>query len=78
MSLLTYIFLLPMLTALLIVLIPRNYRFVIRSLALLATFASLILAVTAFCNVCRSASAVAARSFGVDASILVPSGMSGG
>jgi NADH-quinone oxidoreductase subunit M len=60
MSLLTYIFLLPMLTALLIVLIPRNYRFVIRSLALLATFASLILAVTAFC---KFDTAAAARGF---------------
>jgi len=50
MSIVTYIFLLPMLAALLILLIPRNFRFVIRSLALLATFLSLILAVVMFCK----------------------------
>jgi NADH-quinone oxidoreductase subunit M len=50
MSPLTYIFLLPMLGALLILLIPRNYRFVIRGVALLATLASLLLAVAVFCK----------------------------
>src|SRR5712692_330559 len=48
MTTLTYIFLLPLLAALLLVLIPRNYRFVIRTLALLATLISLILAVNLF------------------------------
>jgi len=50
MSLLTYIFLLPMLAALLLLLIPPNFRVVIRGVALLATFASLILAVVVFCK----------------------------
>jgi NADH-quinone oxidoreductase subunit M len=50
MSIVTYIFLLPLLGALLILLIPRNFRFVIRSLALLAAFVSLILAVVMFCK----------------------------
>ena len=50
MSPVTYIFLLPMLAALLILLIPRNFRPVIRGVALLATFASLILAVIVFCK----------------------------
>jgi NADH-quinone oxidoreductase subunit M len=50
MSLLTYIFLAPMMAALLILLIPANFRFVIRSIALLATFISLVLAVVVFCK----------------------------
>jgi NADH-quinone oxidoreductase subunit M len=50
MSLVTYIFLLPLLAALVILLIPRNYRFVIRSLALLAAFASMVVAVVMFCK----------------------------
>ena len=44
MSPLTYIFGLPLLAALLLVLIPRNFRVLIRSLALLATFASMVIA----------------------------------
>ena len=50
MSPLTYIFGLPLLAALLMVLIPRNFKFVIRSLALLATFSSMVIAVVMFCN----------------------------
>lgn len=50
MSPLTYIFLLPMLGAAAILLIPRNFRFVIRSVALLATFASLVTAISMFCH----------------------------
>jgi len=47
---LTCIFGLPLLAALLLALIPRNFRFVIRSLALLATFSSMVIAVVMFCN----------------------------
>jgi NADH-quinone oxidoreductase subunit M len=50
MSPLTYIFGLPLLAAMLIVVIPRNFRFVIRGLALLATLASLVIAVVVFCR----------------------------
>jgi NADH-quinone oxidoreductase subunit M len=50
MSPVTYIFLLPLLGALLILFIPRNFRFVIRSVALLAAFASLLVAVSVFCK----------------------------
>jgi NADH-quinone oxidoreductase subunit M len=50
MSPVTYIFLLPLLGALLIVLIPRNFRPVIRGVALLATLASAIIAVWVFCK----------------------------
>ncbi len=45
MSPLTLIFILPLAAALVILIIPRNYRFVIRCVALLATFLSLVLAV---------------------------------
>ena len=48
MSPLTYIFGFPILGALLILLIPRNYRFVIRSVALLATLLSAVVAVGMF------------------------------
>lgn len=48
MSPLTYIFLLPLLAALLILLIPRNFKFVIRSVALLATFLSMLIAIITF------------------------------
>ncbi len=44
MSLLSSIFLVPLLVALLVLFIPRNYRFVIRVLALGATFVSMVLA----------------------------------
>lgn len=50
MSPLTVIFIVPLLGALLLALIPRNFRFVIRSLALLATFISMIAAVSMFCH----------------------------
>src|SRR5579864_6577776 len=50
MSPLTTIFLTPLIAAGLIVLIPRNFRFVIRSLALLAAFISMITAVKMFCQ----------------------------
>jgi NADH:ubiquinone oxidoreductase subunit 4 (subunit M) len=48
MSILTSIFLAPLIGALLVVLIPRNYRFVIRCVALLATLISAVLAVKMF------------------------------
>jgi NADH-quinone oxidoreductase subunit M len=41
---------LPLLAALLMALIPRNFRFVIRSLALLATLSSMVVAVVMFCQ----------------------------
>ena len=50
MSPLTVIFVVPLLGALLIGLVPRNYRFVIRSLALLATFVSMLTAIWMFCS----------------------------
>jgi NADH-quinone oxidoreductase subunit M len=50
MSPLTVIFGLPMAAALLISIIPRNYRFVIRTVALVATFISMIDAVNMFSN----------------------------
>ncbi len=48
MSPLTWIFILPLLAAVLIVLIPRNFRFVIRCVALAATLASLAVAIATF------------------------------
>jgi NADH-quinone oxidoreductase subunit M len=50
MSPLTVIFVVPLLGALLIALIPRNFRFVIRSLALLVSFISMLTAVNMFCD----------------------------
>jgi NADH-quinone oxidoreductase subunit M len=50
MSPLSNIFGLPLLAAGLMVLIPRNFRFLIRLLALLATFASMVIAVGVFCK----------------------------
>ncbi|MGD1083465.1 MAG: NADH-quinone oxidoreductase subunit M [Verrucomicrobiota bacterium] len=50
MSPLTYIFGLPLAAAGLMVLIPSNFRFVIRVLALLATFASMVIAIVVFCK----------------------------
>ena len=47
---LTFIFGLPLLAALVMALIPGNFRFVIRCLALLATFSSMVIAVVMFCN----------------------------
>jgi NADH-quinone oxidoreductase subunit M len=48
MSLLTSIILVPFLGALMVALMPRNYRFVIRCLALLATLTTAVLAVVLF------------------------------
>src|SRR5580704_3579093 len=50
MSPLTLIFLVPLLAALLLALIPRNFRFAIRGLALLATLVSMLIAVVTFCK----------------------------
>ena len=47
-SILTPIILAPLVGALFALLIPRNYRFVIRSVALLATFTSMVLAMKMF------------------------------
>lgn len=48
MSPLTYIFGLPLLTALVIVLIPRSYKVVIRALAIAGSFAAMVFAISAF------------------------------
>jgi NADH-quinone oxidoreductase subunit M len=48
MSLLTLLILVPLLAALLVVLIPGHYRFVIRLVAIAATLATLLLALTIF------------------------------
>jgi NADH-quinone oxidoreductase subunit M len=48
MSILTYIFGWPLLAALVLVLVPRNYRVIVRAVALLATFVSAVLAVKMF------------------------------
>jgi NADH-quinone oxidoreductase subunit M len=50
MSPLTYIFGLPLLTALVIVLIPRSYKVVIRALAILGSFIAMIGAICVFVN----------------------------
>ncbi len=50
MSPLTVIFGLPLLGALLIAFIPRNFRFVIRCLALLVSFLSMLTAINMFCD----------------------------
>lgn len=50
MSPLTLIFCLPLLAALFIVAIPRNYKFAIRLIALWATLASLVTAIIMFCQ----------------------------
>ncbi|HTR41744.1 MAG TPA: NADH-quinone oxidoreductase subunit M [Pseudomonadales bacterium] len=49
MSILTYIFCCPLLAALLLVLVPRNYRVIIRAVAILGTFISMVLAIKMFC-----------------------------
>src|SRR5688572_15967082 len=48
MSLLTYIILVPFIGALIVALIPRDYRFAIRVVALASTLVSMILAVVMF------------------------------
>ena len=50
MSILTYILGWPLLAALALVFVPRNYRVIIRAVALLATFISMLLAVKMFCQ----------------------------
>jgi len=50
MSPLTYILGFPFLAALVILLIPKNYRFLIRSVALVGSFLSLVVAVSVFAN----------------------------
>jgi len=50
MSPLTFIFLVPLVAALVLALIPGNFRFAIRSLALLATLVSMLIAVGVFCK----------------------------
>jgi hypothetical protein len=50
MSILTYIAGLPLLAALALVIVPRNYRVPIRAMAVLATFLSATLAVKMFCG----------------------------
>jgi NADH-quinone oxidoreductase subunit M len=50
MSILTYIFGWPLLAAVALVFVPRNYRVIIRAVAVLATFVSMLLAVKMFCQ----------------------------
>lgn len=50
MSILTYIAGWPLLAALLLVVVPRNYRVIIRGIAVLATLISAVLAVKMFCQ----------------------------
>jgi len=50
MSILTYILGWPLLGAIALVFVPRNYRVVIRAVAVLATFISMLLAVKMFCQ----------------------------
>jgi NADH-quinone oxidoreductase subunit M len=48
MSILTHIFIWPLIAALLLVFVPRNYRVIIRTIALAGTFASMVLAIKMF------------------------------
>jgi len=50
MSILTYIAGWPLVAALVLVLVPRNYRVIIRAVALLGTFISMALAIKMFCQ----------------------------
>ncbi len=63
MSLLTYIILVPFLGALIVALIPRDYRFVIRVVALVSTLLSMLLAVAMFVKF-DAATAVQGYKFG--------------
>ena len=49
MSILTYIFCWPLVAALALIFVPRNYRVIIRAIAILGTFISMVLAVKMFC-----------------------------
>jgi NADH-quinone oxidoreductase subunit M len=50
MSILTYIFGWPLVAALALIFVPRNYRVIIRAIALLGTFISMALAIKMFCQ----------------------------
>ncbi|HXE41851.1 MAG TPA: NADH-quinone oxidoreductase subunit M, partial [Candidatus Baltobacteraceae bacterium] len=50
MSILTYIAGWPLLAALALVVVPRNYRVIIRAIAVLGTFISMVLAIKMFCQ----------------------------
>ena len=50
MSILTYIAGWPLLAALALIVVPRNYRVIIRAIAVLATFISAVLAIKLFCQ----------------------------
>src|SRR5580700_5694232 len=50
MSILTYIFGWPLVAALALVFVPRNYRVIIRAIAVLGTFISMALAIKMFCQ----------------------------
>src|ERR1700690_3549415 len=50
MSILTYIFGWPLLAAIALVFVPRNYRVIIRAIAILGTFISMALAIKMFCQ----------------------------
>ena len=50
MSILTYILGWPLLAAIVLVFVPRNFRVIIRAVALFATFISMLLAVKMFCQ----------------------------
>ena len=50
MSILTYILGWPLLAALVLMLVPRNYRVIIRAIAVLATLIPAVLAVKMFCQ----------------------------
>src|SRR5690242_21590995 len=50
MSILTYIAGWPLLAALALVVVPRNYRLIIRAVAVLATLISAVLAIKMFCQ----------------------------
>ncbi|MGO8836550.1 MAG: complex I subunit 4 family protein [Limisphaerales bacterium] len=50
MSILTYIFGWPLLAALALIFVPGNYRVIVRAVALLATFISMVLAIKMFCQ----------------------------
>jgi NADH-quinone oxidoreductase subunit M len=55
-SILTYIFCWPLLAALVLVFVPRNYRVIIRAIAILGTFISMALAIKMFCHFVPGAS----------------------
>src|SRR5580698_9863504 len=50
MSILTYIFGWPLVAAVVLMFVPRNYRVIIRAIAVLASFISMALAIKMFCH----------------------------